>query len=95
MRRLGGIAMADNYRMHRLGKAFIDAAIDRGQPDIQPWQTMTTAKRGELIYCLLAVLTEYDKIVAKENEQMRKALELCRGASLAPWQRREVEEALG
>jgi hypothetical protein len=85
--------MSENY-MHRLGQAFVEAGIDRGL-DMQPWETMPTAERGELIYCLLAVLTEYDKIVARENEKMRKALGLCRGASLAPWQQRAVEEALG
>ena len=85
--------MSDNY-YHRLGKLFIETAIERGM-DMEPWEKMPTAERGELIYCLLAVLTEYDKIVARENEKMRKALGLCRGASLAPWQQRAVEEALG
>jgi len=80
---------------HQLAKAFVEAAIDIGWEE-QPWETMDARKKGALVYCVPAVLDEATPVIERQaNQKMRRALELCREAPLAPWQQRAVEEALG
>jgi hypothetical protein len=80
---------------HQLAKVFVEAAIDIGCEE-EPWETMPARKRGAVVWCVLAMLEAATPVIERlANQKMRRALELCREAPLAPWQQRAVEEALG